>query len=332
MVPDRAKHALRRILRRPPSPVTPVPPHMASLHRDIDEARLATLRESIQKNYHVGWRSRESYSQDSYREDLHAHLQGRYLIDRNVVAPWLDSIRKLSESKILEIGCGTGSSTVALAEQGARVVGLDIDEGALEVARDRCRMHEVTADIRVMNAGKLSEAFQHGEFDLILFFACLEHMTIDERLASLSQAWELLPEGGLLGVVDTPNRLWLQDHHTSQMPFFHWLPDELAFQYSRFSARENFREIYRARTEHAFEHFLRRGRGVSFHEFDLAIRPVQHLSVAGSLAEYREAIGIRRPDAAYETFREMLRQQAPDVHRVFFERDLELVIRKSAND
>jgi len=331
-IPGPVKSVLRRVIRRPSAPKYRVPQHLIGNHRKTDERGLAELRKSIVNNYHVGWRSKESYSDDGYEKDLNAHLLDRLKSDRDVVIPWLDTLRPLNSLKILEIGCGTGSSTVALAEQGATVVGIDVDEGALRVARDRCRVYGVTADIRVMNATQLDREFQRGDFDLIIFFACLEHMTLSERLVAVPQAWDILPVGGMLGVIETPNRLWFYDHHTSQLPFFQWLPDELAFQYSRFSTRENFREIYREPTAVSFEHFLRRGRGASFHEFDLAIQPVGSLNIASSLSAFLEQNGLDKPIAAHVAFMNFLQQQSPTVPAPFFERDLNLVIQKTVSN
>ena len=44
----------------------------------------------------------------------------RLVCDRMEVVPWLDATRSLRGVDILEIGCGTGVSTLALCEQGAR--------------------------------------------------------------------------------------------------------------------------------------------------------------------------------------------------------------------
>ena len=330
--PEPVKSVLRRIIHRRRTPAYRVPQHLRGNHRTIDDTSLAELRKSIADNYHVGWRRKESYSKDGYERDLNDHLLNRFQNDRDIVVPWLDTLRPLDRLKILEIGCGTGSSTVALAEQGATVVGIDVDEGALQVARDRCSSYGVTANVRVMNATELDKEFQRGEFDLIVFFACLEHMTVNERLVALSQSWDILPVGGMLGVVETPNRLWFYDHHTSLMPFFQWLPDELAFQYSRFSTRENFREIYRERTTRSFEHFLRRGRGASFHEFDLAIQPVSSLNIVGALSAFLRANGLHIPSAAHLAFTDFLQQQCAAVPAAFLESDLNLVIQKMASD
>lgn len=93
-------------------------------------------------------------------------------------------------------------------------------------------------------------------------------------MQAMQDTWRALQPGALWCVIETPNRLWFIDDHTSRLPFFNWLPDELAFAYSRFSAREPFRSSYRALSETTFESFLRHGRGVSFHEFALTMGDV----------------------------------------------------------
>jgi methylase of polypeptide subunit release factors len=62
---------------------------------------------------------------------------------------------------------GTGSSTVALAEQGAIVTGIDIDEDALIVARDRCAAYGLKASFMPLNGRQLAGTFQARSFDLI---------------------------------------------------------------------------------------------------------------------------------------------------------------------
>jgi S-adenosylmethionine-dependent methyltransferase len=287
----------------------------------------ALIRESLRTHYYQGWRSPEHYSSNGFAYHYGNQIRGRTRSDRWLIVPWLDAAKPLDGSSILEIGCGTGSSTVALAEQGARVVGVDVLGPALTVARDRCAVYEVSADFHCINANAIQETFTGQTFDFVIFFASLEHLTIGERLVALRDSWSLLPVGGLLVIVETPNRLWYYDGHTSLMPFFHWLPDELAFQYSRHSTRENFQELYRDATPEAVEHFLRQGRGVSFHEFDLAIRP--NLDVVSSLSTFH---GLRyKPQRSplerlYKTF---LRRVYPTLHEGFCDDTLFLIIKKT---
>jgi S-adenosylmethionine-dependent methyltransferase len=286
------------------------------------------LLASINTNYLTGWRSNYAPVYYNYliADHLHTGLDG----DRVTVIPWLDGIRRLEGLRILDIGCGTGSSTVAMAEQGAKVTAIDIDTGALEVARDRCRLYGIDAKLLHMNAEAIGE-FGPNAFDLVIFSGSLEHMTNAERLAGLRAAWQILPPGGLLSVVDAPNRLWYFDDHTSRLPFYNWLPNDLAFHYSRFSQRDNFRELYTQYDGSSEQHFLRRGRGVSFHEFDLAVKPAAQLEVVSTM--YSSGGLLRRlfGSAARRRYKAMLMSFCPGIHEGFFNPTLELVIRRDSS-
>ncbi len=301
---------------------------MTGNFREIDAEGLRSIERAIREHYHTGWRSESRYSKEKYQADLEAHVSRRLETDRRTIIPWLDDAGGLRDRRILELGCGTGSSSVALAEQGARVVGIDIDDGALHVARERARIYGVDAEFRRLNAREISGPFHGTRFDLVIFFACLEHMTIPERLISLGDAWRMLPDGGLLAIVDTPNRLWFFDGHTSLLPFFHWLPNELAFAYARFSSRENFRELYGEYSPVSEEHFLRRGRGVSFHEIDVAIRPTRDLTVVSSLSTFEGPRYVARKSSVERQYKSLLMSIHPGIHEGFFDDVLYVILRK----
>jgi S-adenosylmethionine-dependent methyltransferase len=223
---------------------------------------------------------------------------------------------------------------VALAEQGADVVGLDVDAAALEVAQARCRAYGVTAEFHSANAVEAADLLPGREFDLIIFFASLEHMTHRERLAALAGAWGMLRPGQYLAVVETPNRLWYIDNHTSLLPFYLWLPDDLALAYAGRSPRESLREQFAEARDHQMVEFLRQGRGVSYHEFELALGiPAEELPVVSSLAthyRYLERLRLlRRPRPLDTRFHLLLRDVHPRVHRGFLFPSLDLVLRRS---
>lgn len=304
----------------------PVPTSLRVRQRHVEAAQLDRVRESLARNYHQGWRARENYTPEGYESDLKTHLHLRLEKDRKLVVPWLDAARGLQGLKILEVGVGTGSSTIALAEQGARVVGIDIDEGALVVARDRLEVYGLQADLRALNVTEAAKAYAGDPPDMIVFFACLEHMTLDERLEAIPAMWSLLPRGGLLVIVETPNRLWYHDIHTAMMPYFLWLPDELALRYSRHSPRELFNERYREPTPEAMESFARQGRGFSYHELDLTLGRAETLRVVSSLSSFRgwrHHLRRRRRDRQFARF---LRSVRPDLHEGFAEPWLDLAI------
>jgi 2-polyprenyl-3-methyl-5-hydroxy-6-metoxy-1,4-benzoquinol methylase len=299
--------------------------------RTLDKAQLALVEASLRANYFT--RFPPGYlSTDWGKNDLENHLCRRLNSDRNTIVPWLDGVRQLSGASILEIGCGTGGSTVALAEQGAHVIAIDVDAGSLTVANERCRAYGLDVQFAHANATAVQQLFSGRKFDYIIFYAALEHMTTEERLSAMKTTWQMLPSGGLWCVIDTPNRLWYYDAHTSLLPFHLWLPDELAFAYSRFSPRQNYRERYREYTEEAFLDFLRRGRGVSFHEFELAMKPLKTLKIKSSLNVTNRKRGLLGPvkwrlSNEYQ-YISLLRRISPGLHEGFLQSFLNLIVEK----
>jgi S-adenosylmethionine-dependent methyltransferase len=152
-------------------------------------------------------------------------------------------------------------------------------------------------------------------------------MIHEERIIALKDTWNMLKPGALWVVIDTPNRLWFFDEHTSALPFFHWLPDELAFKYSKFSPRKEFSEIYREYSKEVGLHFLRRGRGLSFHEFDLAIGNSKKLNVVSSKKQYEKYSWIRTKKIE-RRYKRILKNVYPGLHEGFYEKNLELIIMK----
>ena len=288
---------------------------------------LNNLERFLQDHYHQGWRSKENYTKETFENDLNAHLINRLNSDRIKYIPWLGKNIQLNGCKILEIGCGTGSSTVALAEQGAIVTGIDIDKDALLVAEKRCDLYNVPSSFILGNAMELPSNLKDTEFNLVIFWACMEHMTYEERIISLKKYWKLLKPGNLLAIINTPNRLWYYDKHTSQLPFFNWLPDKVAFDYSRYSERVNFKDSYNEYSENKFLHFLRRGRGFSFHELEIALNiRADKLNVISHLNN--NIIWRQRLKLSERIFHRILARINPSINKGFFFPDIDIIIKK----
>jgi len=305
----------------------PVPAALINNQIPDTADRMGAVQKALEQHYFQGWRAKDSVSPRSYAWDLNNHVIDRMRQGRQQVVPWLNATEPVNGASVLEIGCGTGSFTVALAEQGASVTAVDLDAGSLEVARCRCELYRVKVDFRLANAIHALEKSEVGRYQLIILFGCLEHMTHLERIACLRLAWGILPRNGTMAIVETPNRLWYFDSHTSLLPFYHWLPDDLAFEYSRFSSREGFNDLYRDNTAKDLEHFLRRGRGASFHEFEVAIGPAKDLAVH-SLLEFQRPWSALKRSRADRQYRRLLRQFHPGLHSGWFEEYLNIMIRR----
>jgi S-adenosylmethionine-dependent methyltransferase len=221
---------------------------------------------------------------------------------------------------------------VLLAEQGVQVTAIDIDDNSLLVAKERCKIYNGNVEFINLNATQIKENVRPGHFDLIIFYASLEHMTHEERIKSIGDAWNMLLADNLLWIMDTLNRLWYYDSHTSLLSFYYWLSDNLAFEYSQFSPGENFNNLYREYSEEAIFHFLRRGRDISFHEFELSMDPVERLNIVGSMSiSHRKCNPMRwlkwRFSFQYR-YESMLHKIRPDIHRGFYQPLLDLIIKK----
>ena len=302
---------------------------LRSNHKSITRKEYDHLRSSLMTHYYVGWRSITNYPKKAFEDDLAAHLTGRLTSDRREIIPWINALMPLQGRSILEIGCGTGASTIALAEQGADVTAIDIDEPAIRVAETRASLYGVACRYLASNGVAIEDTVGTEKFDSVLFFACLEHMTLSERIASLRSSWNALKPNGLLLIVESPNRLWYFDHHTSKLPFFMWLPDGLAFDYSNRSPVPNFGDFYQIPNPENLEHFLRRGRGVSYHEIELAIAPLAELSVCQSLGEYQfliHNIRLKRKDRLYKR---LMESSATSIPKCFFDPYINIALKKS---
>lgn len=308
--------------------------------RKLDTTQIEALTRSLKSKFFRRriWggatvASDEYLSSNEGNKDLSDHLEGRLNEFRQTVIPWLSDAKPLSGTNILEIGCGTGSSTVALAEQGANVTAIDIDAASLTVAKDRCQLYGLKVDFVNNNAVAVGQIFADQHFDLIIFFAALEHMHFKERIAAIKSTWDMLSMNDLWCVIDTPNRLWYFDDHTAQLPFFHWLPDDLAFAYSRFSPRKPFCQAYREQSEETTANFLRHGRGVSFHEFDIAIGKTEELEIVSTLPRYlrkqSHILALSWQMTVQHGYENFLAKVGPKVNKAFYEAYLNFIIRKN---
>jgi SAM-dependent methyltransferase len=199
----------------------------------------------------------------------------RYEYARDPMLPWVERVAALKGRAVVEFGCGNGPVTCAIAERAGSVLALDIDAPAVDEGR------RLAAERGLVNAEFIDGPFDdligeirsRGRFDVFVLFAVLEHMTIKERLATLAAARDAVGAQGFVVVCESPNRLLPWDYHTSELPFFGLLPDELALRYldrvQRMDFRQDVADAFSEGEAEGRERLIRWGRGVSFHEFEL---------------------------------------------------------------
>ena len=99
---------------------------------------------------------------------------------------------------VLEIGCGTGEVTAALAARAESVLGLDLSPEMLAAARERCAG---AANVELVLADALAHPLPRAHFGLVVSIATLHHLPLAPMLA---RARDALRPGGLLWILDIP--------------------------------------------------------------------------------------------------------------------------------
>ena len=258
-------------------------------------------------------------------DDKEDHIKNRIFVARTKVIPWIMKNLELKNKKLLEVGCGTGSSSITLAEQGAEVTGIDVDIPSIKAARLRANLLELKIKFLELSSTEINKLYE--SFDIVMYYATLEHMTVEERIESLQQAYSCLSKDGYLIVVESPNRLWIEDTHTSELPFFQWLPDNLAYLYSKFSEKQSFNSKYLDTEYSKLDEFYRRGRGVSYHEFDLAFNNSEYLIINSSLNRLVYSKNLINT-FFYKKMYKLYLKKFTNKNRAFLEEYLDLIIQK----
>ncbi|HAD07889.1 MAG TPA: 3-demethylubiquinone-9 3-O-methyltransferase, partial [Porticoccaceae bacterium] len=88
-------------------------------------------------------------------------------------ANWIDQHSPVAERRLLDVGCGGGILSEAMAQRGAQVTGIDMGELPLEIARLHALESELTIDYRQCTAEALAESHA-GQFDIVTCMEMLE--------------------------------------------------------------------------------------------------------------------------------------------------------------
>jgi 2-polyprenyl-6-hydroxyphenyl methylase/3-demethylubiquinone-9 3-methyltransferase len=83
--------------------------------------------------------------------------------------------------KVLDIGCGGGILSEALARLGAQVTGIDLSQASIEAARYHAQQQGLSLDYRVTSAEEIAQA-QAGSFDVVTCMEMLEHVPEPEKI------------------------------------------------------------------------------------------------------------------------------------------------------
>lgn len=108
-------------------------------------------------------------------------------------ANWIDSYCPVAGRRLLDVGCGGGILSEAMAQRGAQVTGIDMGEAPLAVAK----LHQLESGLAIDYTKATAEDFadQHPEkFDIVTCLEMLEH--VPQPSSVVRACADLLKPGG----------------------------------------------------------------------------------------------------------------------------------------
>lgn len=165
----------------------------------------------------------EMFNDISPRYDLLNHL-----LSANIDKLWRrNAIQKLKPQKpklILDIATGTGDFAIAATRiNHAKVIGIDISEGMLEVGRRKLKKKKLTESIELLKADSENIPFDNDKFDAaIVGFGVRNFENLKKGLTEINR---VLKPGGVFYVLEfskpvkSPYKQIYQFYFTKILPF-----------------------------------------------------------------------------------------------------------------
>jgi cyclopropane fatty-acyl-phospholipid synthase-like methyltransferase len=127
---------------------------------------------------------------------------GRTPWDTGVTPPELRAVvetGRVQPGRALDLGCGTGTNVIYLAEHGFEVFGVDISSRAIARARRKIGQagHAQRAHVYAGDVTRLDQLPINGPFDLALDLGCLHSLDLPRRERYVAGLASLMKPGSL---------------------------------------------------------------------------------------------------------------------------------------
>jgi SAM-dependent methyltransferase len=117
--------------------------------------------------------------------------------DSGIVPPEVvDFIASHEPGRALDLGCGSGTSSLALAHAGWRVTGVDFAARAIRIAKQKAKIKRLAVEFRVGDVTRLPDSLFSAPCDLVLDIGCFHGLSTDGKSTYIGQLPRLLAPNG----------------------------------------------------------------------------------------------------------------------------------------
>jgi len=177
-----------------------LPPHLA------DKSRRDSFREKWQINFVEGVTPTDcDFSKDKKLQidffDADTHIYDENMEntpfwkanDWNCLKEWLPKLGK--DDLLLDLGCGSGRASLPFAQNGVKVIGLDISEQMVLRAKRKSEKLGIKDHVDYVVGDSENLPFRQNSFDAVLAFGVLHHVPTPQKM--LQQMSKVLKNGGI---------------------------------------------------------------------------------------------------------------------------------------
>lgn len=132
----------------------------------------------------------------------------------------------------LDIGCSSGIITSSLGEHFQMVIGIDIDQEAVQYAKN----HFSSSRVQFLIADSMGLPFSDNSIDVIICNHIYEHVPEAKQL--MEEVYRVLKEDGFCYFSAGNKYMVIEGHYL--LPFLSWIPKHLAHLYLKMTRKGNF--------------------------------------------------------------------------------------------
>lgn len=137
----------------------------------------------------------QTWQQKESETDVHGLAHSRFLSYR-FCENYLQ--KRCAGKKLLDYGCGNGLHSLFPAQHGAQVIGIDLSEKSLEIAKRRTKQAGLANKIQFLKMDCENLKFPDDSFDIIWDGGTFSSLDIKKALPEMARV--LKPDGFVLGI------------------------------------------------------------------------------------------------------------------------------------